>query len=230
MLLLERQVLKRRVKRDFLDLPPPPPNYQNVDNQNANYARSNNQQGSQLLLQQQQQQRNSLRSGQQQAQPRPSQHGQYTRPANQPPAQHPGQRIHLGPNRLNSMRLGPTSTGGGHTPPPLLTDSGHNEPRTMEILESAATNLLYQQAASLAGAGLTASASVPLGHKQRPQLAPSNASFAQVQHANKTGAKSDRRAPFNDPSWPLMWYLVSINHAFTYNSAHSSTFSYYHLV
>lgn len=195
MLLLERQVLKRRVKRDFLDLPP---NYQNVDNQNANYARSNNPQGSQLI----QQQRNPNRPGQQ-LQPRPFPHGQQTRPANQQPAVQ--RTFQLGnAGRLNALRPNPSAA--ALTPPPLLTDSSHNEPRTMEILESAATSLLYHQAS------LSAAASAPLGHKQRPQLAPSNSSFSQVSHTNQSSSKSDRQAPFNDPSWPLMWYLVSIVH------------------
>lgn len=226
-LLLERQVLKRRVKRDFLELganqapaalgtrlgaaaaQADPAGWPSL----AALAGGASEGPAQVRLQphtspQQQQQLQlqqahlSALGGQarphvQQAKPglmRIPAHHHYTRPANQAVNPHP-QRVATGR---------------------LLAEPA---PYQQESLETAATgsSLLYQQLAN----GLAASQPSSAAAKG------ANASIAaggqRAPFANGTSG-GNKQMPFNDPSWPLMWYLVSTNSLIcSYLSVHRLT-------
>lgn len=152
MLELKRQVLKRRVKRDFLELAGPAP-------------------------------------GQQPARPAPMQllrpapgrpaHHQYTRPANQLPG------------GLVAAQRRP-----GVSPP--TAGRHHQQPGAGEALEPASS-------------GPGALFAPPAPYKQRPPAPPlADAGPGPLSHHAQAHNSTLRPAPFTDPSWPLMWYLVSV--------------------
>lgn len=183
-LLLERQVLKRRVKRDFLDLrmAPTTSTQSSGVHLDSTYAPG----GARTLAanrappkpanqapRQQHQQAHLLRP----APPaRLAQH-QYTRPANQAPSA--AYRAHL--QQAPGLAGAPPSVrlaSGGHRPASQLP-VWSGQPDAAELLEVAASNV-------------RPAPPKPLGANLSSPAAPAKPS-----------------APFNDPSWPLLWYLVS---------------------
>lgn len=175
MLLLERQLLKRRVKRDFLEL-----------NHGRSQSNAKQQQVStrpnQQLQPQMQMQLLLPNSNSNSNFSRPAYH-QYSRPANQP----------VSPARPSQQQLKPSARLQQPTflrPPFGFRDhweegvAGGHEP--LEASGSSLSALHYQTRPSPHD-----------GHQ------PSNS--------------SGKHQPFNDPSWPLMWYLVSIIHRATFD-------------
>lgn len=194
MLRFERQVLKRRVKRDFIELQShhqqtpassPSPSQSTQAKQQVRFPplgsgsqlRPANQvaavvskvapsYGRPVAAQLSHRADHPIRAGQSSSTSRPS-HGQFIRPANQQPAGRYSQHPHLQPLSQASGRVNGAAN---HLSADLLLASD-------SIATASQANAAHQQ----------------------QQTTPSN----QAQGSrNKT-------APFNDPSWPLMWYLVS---------------------
>lgn len=169
MLLLERQVLKKRVKRDFLE-------FSISEQPGAAAWQPTGQPGGRPRVQQPQ----LLRPPGNQ---RPAHH-QYTRPANQAPA-----------NRNPAVGQRPMA----RPPPPLPLDQiGRQQADLLEAAASSPSGLLFQQ------------------QQQATQMPPflnpgAGAGRAKPVAGNATLSQVNQTRPFNDPSWPLMWYLVS-NH------------------
>lgn len=184
--MLERQVLKRRVKRDFLDLRLAPSTTTQTSSLLLDHAYAAGLPARGYAARGPLKPANQAPRLQQAAPPqqlrppgpaRPGQH-QYTRPANQAPAATYRARLQqapqLGVAQAPSVRL----ASGGHRPASQLGAW----PESLETLEVAASSLRPAPPRPLAG-NLSATGS------PTTQLRPS--------------------APFNDPSWPLLWYLVS---------------------
>lgn len=170
---LERQVLKKRVKRDFLEL----------SSGEAHQPQLGRPAASPHLLR--------PTAG------RPAHH-QLTRPANQLPSQQTtpanGQRR---PNYPGNQQMAATLTTSGQQRHGPFLDQ-------LDTAPSGPAPFFSQPGPS------------NLSHKQtRPLPPPLSTSGNSTQSALVGAAASNsssgqlRRAPFDDPSWPLMWYLVS---------------------
>jgi hypothetical protein len=210
----ERQVLKRRVKRDFIDLgnPATAP----LGNGNGGGLARN---AAQAHLQlQQSQQRQMLRPA---ARP-----GQLLRPPNQAPAN----QQHYQQHYADTRRLGQPQT----RPIGQHQQQKQQQASFFEQLDMTPSgpvpffmhaNYSGGPSSSVGGGGPANS----INNKHRPPPPPiqmsvagselhhqrNNQTFHQHHHQQQQHQPNEtagaRPAPFNDPSWPLMWYLVSVS-------------------
>lgn len=208
---LERQVLKKRVKRDFIDLGNQPTVSGSLGEHAVNRA-------------QQQQQPNGFS-------PRPIQMlqpngagrpAQYLRPANQPPGslhyhQPPaGQAAPQNAATMPQLQVENRRLGSGH---PLVAFPSLSNNAGSVRLKPAQQQYFDQLEMTPSGPPpFFLHANFSANQQQRPPPPPiqfseqrhhganhNSSTPAQFEQANQTA----RPAPFNDPSWPLMWYLVS---------------------
>lgn len=210
-LTFERQVLKRRVKRDFIDLGQPPT--VNGPGQGGRGAQTHQNQHSPSL---------SLHNGQQQRQPvqmnrpaaRPS---QFLRPPNQPPANqmgafnyHQHQQTHGQTVGSNLQYSDNRRLGQSQLQPPNQRAHFFDQ---LEMNSSGPVPFFLHANFSNAQANGGAGSSNINKHRPPPPPIQMSATSGELQRNNQTfhyANETLRQAPFNDPSWPLMWYLVSI--------------------
>lgn len=204
-------MLKRRVKRDFIELEPPP-----LKSSSARLERAHSQQvrppnqarpppSAQQVL------RPAPMAGGRNHAPQQQQHQHHppTRPANQPPPSTP--------NRLSSQapRLG--AGGSSLLDFPDSLDSLEVSASTPSVLnfgaafnrQQAPNQQQQQQRVYQNSSSSSSSTQMPL-IVSSVIVAPANQTSGRIHGNNNNNNSSlvDER-PFNDPSWPLMWYLVS---------------------
>lgn len=231
---LERQVLKRRVKRDFIelrsDIQPQQPQLHLANRSQLRHSSAGSSSAQLLAL-------------------------GINRPANQVPARGKPQQQHS--NAQSVPFEGHTSAGGGfhvatnnNNNRPNQQANGHVRPPNQQPIYAGGRYPQAHHQAGLARLGAGRLSSIPgdmisLGSTLQPELLLASDSIASVissQHrpANNMipnpmlytttttesvsqvnngssmrpvngSISSSKRAPFNDPSWPQMWYLVSIS-------------------